>query len=400
MKSTIITWFSNNWFAVLALIISVWLAIALRARPRIRFWVIGEGLAGNYILGSTRTIMYIRNIGNQPIDADQWRVPLSIECEANIESIEVIGVSCHDLTASLEFIEDERKQAILRLPRFDPGDEIELEIRHGNTHRAPQLKGELQGARDALVRGLTMKQRSLGAFWVIAACLMDYVELSSIVWLSHSKLTPGGITRGTIFLLASTFLPMLTGLLLWKAWPHHRIRAVVIVFALFLTLLIARITAFCTALVGGFRLWFPAFAIYVIVTMIVIRIAGVQLVSNTMGLKGIDSEDRRAFSVAGYFTATLGPTIFAFAVISNSPTNVLVLIGLTCVFAVAISRLDRQQLRERMSGALGAPRGRSGLYPPSKTNSSHIQSTRSSTGKSSSRKQEDTSSQTAKEPDA
>ena len=158
-------------------------------------WAVGEGLVGNYVLGSTRTAMYIRNVGNQPIDDDQWRVPLSVECQAGIESVDVIGVSRRDMTASVELVENKREQAILKLSHFDPGDEIALEIRHRKTHSAPQLKGELLGSRDAVVHGLTMKQRSLGAIYIICVGLLDYVELSSIAWLSYSRLTVGGIAQ-------------------------------------------------------------------------------------------------------------------------------------------------------------------------------------------------------------
>ena len=89
MNSTITSWLSNNWLALLGLIATVWVPIALRARFKLRFWTVGEGLGGSYIGGSTHTILNIRNAGKQQIDANEWRVPLSVECDTAISGIDL-----------------------------------------------------------------------------------------------------------------------------------------------------------------------------------------------------------------------------------------------------------------------------------------------------------------------
>jgi len=365
VKSSILSWLSNNWFGVLALITGVWVSLALRLRPRIRFWTIGDRFGGTYFRpGSTHTALYIRNVGNQPVDSNQWRSPLSIECQTDISTANVAGVSREDITVSVQRVEGDQKRIVLSISRLDPGDELAVEMQHDRTLRAPQLKGELLGARDTLARGMTMSQRFSGLLFAATIIPIDYTELSSIAWLTYSRLTVGGVAQGAVFLLASTFLPLLTWPMLRRNVLRDRpMQALGIFYTLFIVITIMRTASFSIAFVNGYRLWYPAFLIYVIATMIVVRMAGVQAASATLGLAELES--RSSPAIAG-FTSALGPTVFAAFVISGSSPSVLVLVGLACILSVAIVRLDRQQVRQRLSAAVGNPRTRTTLYPPRK----------------------------------
>lgn len=164
MNSSIISWLSNNWVGLLGVIAAVWIPIALRPRPRLRFWTTGEGLANTYLGGSTRTILNIRNVGSQPIDDHQWRVPLALECEAGISKVSLVGVSRDGIGASAELGESQANHVPLKLSLPDRGDEVAFEIEHGKTSLAPQLTGELLGAPDSIARRLTLQQRLVGLF--------------------------------------------------------------------------------------------------------------------------------------------------------------------------------------------------------------------------------------------
>jgi hypothetical protein len=73
------TWLRDNWLGVLGVVVGVWIPFVLRSpSARLRYWTVPEHL---YVSGTAmRTQLNLRNVGSQPIEANQWRVPLSIEC--------------------------------------------------------------------------------------------------------------------------------------------------------------------------------------------------------------------------------------------------------------------------------------------------------------------------------
>lgn len=151
-----------------------------------------------------------------------------------------------------------------------------------------------------------------------------------------------------------------------NALAQHPNRPFLIIVLLLLILAPLRIAAFSIAWANGFQLWFPEFMIYATASLIAVRIVGVQSTSYAAGLAR--GQHTVSPAIAG-LTAALCPTIFAVCVIVGVRKNALVLVGLICILTNAFIRLDRQQLRQRISAALGNPRGRSGLYPPRKPES-------------------------------
>jgi len=370
VKSPIIIWLSNNWFGILSLLVGVWVALALRPRPRLRFWTVGQGASQTYFPASTRTTLYIRNVGNQPIDNHQWRTPLSVECKADISDIDATGVSNADIEASAELIEDNPKEAILKLSHLNPGDEAQFNIKHGRVSSPPQLKGELLSTRDTLARGRTLKQRFAGTYSLAFVLIVDYVEITSIAWLTHSRLTFGGVMRGIVFLLASPFLFIATAPAMRRRTLQKRpMRVLAVAGIVFIVGMIMKIAAVCIAWLSGFQLWYPEFAIYVVATYIIMLTMGVQEAKMDFGLSGPGISVSPAIAS---FSAALGQTIFAVLVIAGASRDVLIPVGLASILIIAVIRLDRQRLRQRISIAIGTPRGRSMLYPPQKTGPLHV----------------------------
>jgi hypothetical protein len=252
--------------------------------------------------------------------------------------------------------------------RFDPRDEVQFEIQHGKTSRAPQLTGELVGTSDSVGRSLTIPQRFAALFGVAVTSLYEYVGLASIVWLADSHLNFSTIAPDIVFLLASTaFLDMTTApMLRRKALKQHPKRLATLVPAVILTLIPLRVASFSIAWASGLRLWFPSFIIYVTATWIAEIIMGLKVISSGAGLARQDFDVSPAIAV---FTTALCPTVFAVCVVAGIRTDLLVVVGALCILTSTIIRLNRQRLRQRISLALGSPQGRSVLHPPRKPES-------------------------------
>ena len=103
-----------------------------------------------FLFGAVRTKLNLRNIGPQQIEADQWRVPLSVECASEITGIQAVGVSYQDIEVAAQIVGDQPNEATLHVSRLDPGDEVAFEIRHRKAKAPPQLKGEIREAPDPL----------------------------------------------------------------------------------------------------------------------------------------------------------------------------------------------------------------------------------------------------------
>src|SRR5690242_16304669 len=123
MGSSIGSWLGDNWLGVLGVVVVVWVAFALRS-PAARLRYSTASNIGPYLAGATRTKLSLRNVGNGAITADQWRVPLSVECEDGINDFQVVGVSYLDIKASVQLSPTRPNQAVLDISRLDPGDEV------------------------------------------------------------------------------------------------------------------------------------------------------------------------------------------------------------------------------------------------------------------------------------
>jgi hypothetical protein len=367
----LLSWLLNNWFGILGVVIGVWVSLALRPRPRLRFWTIAKENSLSYILGATSTSLNIRNVGNQPIDGDQWRTPLSVECQDGINQIDPVGVSRNDIEVASGLADGQSKEAWINISRLDPGDEVAFEIQHNKTVLAPQLHGELYGYDDSIARGVTLAQRCASYFmFVFFVAPMDYVELSSIAWLKGAILGNGGIVQDGLFLLASPFFSIFFIIpnLRRRYREKHPVRYSAIFLLLVLILAVLRVAAFISAWLEGSRLWFPQFAIYAVAMWVVLRIAGVKAPTAAVGLT---RDEIKISPVIVSIFAALGPTVFAGFVIAGASPNILVAVALVCMFTVAGIRLDRHQLRQRVLAALGSPRGRAQMNRPSQIGASN-----------------------------
>jgi hypothetical protein len=315
------------------------------------------------------TRLNLRNVGKQPIEADQWRVPLSVECAEGITEVQAVGVSYPDIKVSVQSTPSEPNRAILQVSRLDPGDEVAFEIRHGKTRKAPQVKGEIRGAPESFVQGLTIAQRLGIMFPVLFLLSLEYVALCIIVWLAQVRLDVSGILQGILFLFASPLLQIPIGAWIYRGATREQpnLSLGLAVLAILVNLVLQPV-ALVVALLVGYQLWYPQFAVYVAVLWLMVRIITRQPFSANNGLSGpreIRGGGPAVPPSSGITTFIDGVSLAVFAgfVVAGAGTSTLIFVGLIAALANAISRMDRQWLGSRVPLALGNPRSQL-LGPP------------------------------------
>jgi hypothetical protein len=355
MGLTIGSWLSNNWLGVLAVVVGVWIPFALRSPPaKIRYWTASD-ISPIYLIGATCTKLNLRNVGNQAITADQWRVPLSIECADGITGVQVVGVSYPDIKASVQFTRGRPNWATLDISRLDPGDEVAFEIRHGKTSKPPEVKGEIRGAPESLVPGLTMAQRLATLPSVLMGLIAYYIPLSSIAWLAELRLNASDVLRGLLFLLASPLLDIIVSpLLRRKAWEKHPTWTPVLFIGVPFVGIVAGAIGLIVAWLSGYQLWYPQFAAFIALAWLLVRVLTRTPFSAISGVVARE-EVRGSRAMATFFTGVT-TTAFAACVAAGVKISTLIWVGLIAALVFAISRMDRQSLTHRLTAAIGNPR--------------------------------------------
>jgi len=349
-----LSWLSANILGIVSAVVGVYVTLVIRPRPKVRFWACADGDRFDvYRQGATSTSFYIRNVGNQPISDNQWRVPLSIEYgDANIDHIRVFDATREDIHVLPNLSTSEPSKAWIKIDCLDRGDVVKVHIKHSNATEAPQLHGELSGYHGPIARGFTIGQRSSAYLVTLFYLAVAYLQLSSIFWLRDSRPSVAGVAQGAVFLLASTFLPIA----LVAPTVMHRAQPVWLPgyqAVINLALAVLGVVAIVLASLDGMRLWFPQFAVYIVVALIAMWIAGAQV---SVALSGQTREKATASPAVRIISWALFATIFAAFTIAGTSLNVLAAVALVCIIADTATCLDLHQLRRRTRTALGDPR--------------------------------------------
>jgi hypothetical protein len=352
--SSISSWLENNWVGVLGLVLGVWIPLALRSPPaKLRYWTASD--VGAYFSGATYTKLNLRNVGDRAITVDQWRVPLSVECPEGITEVQVTGVSSHDIEVSVKSTPTEPNQAILEISRLDTSDEVAFEIRHGKARKPPTIKGEIRGAPESLVPGLTVAQRLYTMPFVVMLLTFYYISLSSIAWLAESRLNISGILRGTVFVLASPLADIIGSPLLRRSVQQkHPIRFTVLFLMISIGGAICGVAALVIAWLAGYQLWYPQFAVYLALAFLLVRIITRTPFSSSGGV--VSRENYQGSPALVTFFGGITGTAFAACVAMDATVSTLIWVGLIAATVFAISRMNRQSAGQRLSVALGNPR--------------------------------------------
>lgn len=355
-------WLIDNWLGIAGTVIGLWTSFALRPRPNLRYWMLGDGPIGTYLGGSKLTKLHIRNAGSETVSEDRWRTPLVIESTTTIEHVTATGVSHVDIRAAGAPLEQQRNVARLSISHLEPGDEVSFEVRHEPTYRAPYLRGEIQGHREGLARRLTVGQRAYG---LALSCLyvlpMDYLELACLAWLFRSH-SPGAVWRWLLFGLSSP-LPTIAAVLLLLVFARRENRAAALAqfgCALIAFTTVLRPVSLLVAWLVGAQLWYPELALFAMAQLLIYATIGVGLGAG-MGLSRPEHHERTnplAITVVGGVTAT----VFVLAMLRGVEGSSLILLGVGCTLLAALVRLDPAQLRHRLTVALGGHRRQ--LLPP------------------------------------
>lgn len=361
-------WLLNNWLSIALALFGMWITFALRPHPRLRYWAISDQIGGIYSPSATRTKLILRNVGNEPIYANQWRLALTVECAEGILDIHTAGVSNPDIVVTAHIKERPSKAVPLQLSQLDPGDEVQLEIQHGKIREAPQVYGQLWGHHDSVVQSLTITQRLPALPVLLGALAFSYFELASIIWLAQSRLTLGGVFKGILFAFASTLVYIAIAPFFGRAkfklsisWWFESPRFVQ--YALFVPTALG-VPAYITAWLAGYRLWYLPLGIYVVLILIVERvIVGLPFTAGN-GLFHLPQQGRSAATVI-LVASGLMPTIFAAFVAAGVSGSAIVIAGMICILASTLVRIDNEQIKERLSIALRNPRSHLSRPPPS-----------------------------------
>jgi hypothetical protein len=351
--SSISSWLEINWLGVLGVVVGIWLPLALRSPPaKLRYWTTSD--VGSYLSGTTYTKLNLRNVGDRAITADQWRVPLSVECPEGITEVQVAGISYPDIEVSVKSTATEPNRAILEISRLDTGDEVALEIRHGKTRKPPTIKGEIRGAPESLAAGLTVRQRLYTMPTVAMLLALYYISLSSIVWLTESKLNISGILRGSIFILASPLVDIIESPLLRRnVQQKHPIRFSAILLIAGIGGMIWGGAALVVAWLAGYQLWYPQFALYLVLALLLARVITRTPFSSAGGV--VSRETFQGSPALITFFGGITGTAFAACVAAGETVSTLIWVGLIAAMMFAISRMNRQSVGHRLSVFLGNP---------------------------------------------
>lgn len=358
-----LNWLGANWLSIAGIVVGVWVALALRPRPLIRYSLTSDQTWGSYRLGSSSTHLYVRNAGTEPITAERWRTPLILECDTEIQNTVTTGVSHRDITTSVNPVTGNPNAVQLVVSHLQPGDAVAFNIRHDVMTSPPRLSAELAGSRDALRRQLTVPQRL--AVVAMALCVilpLDYVEILCTALLMQNLSEPSHVLQSILYALASP-LPLFISFPLiskyGKPSTERAAQAAGCMAIVFLLIVVLRFFAVLVAWLSGERLWYPEFAVFVTAQMLVFSLVGGRHLVAGMGFVSLRSST--GWRIIGV-TTILGTFAFAFATSAGINGNALVLIGVICTLIPALARLDRETVRARLKVALGDPRGR--LQPP------------------------------------